>query len=282
MLRGVTIKCAMFKTIIRFILASACIVGMGLHQAAAQTIERIRLSDNDLSCAQIYAEVQQMDTVMQLAGPGLPTAPPAPVAAQVNLPNPAPQNVIPANLAGLNNLQGAVLVDPRVQESMARARASGLSEAQINATVGLGMQRSGLGAPSLGQMHAPTAALMTQQGISPEYQQQIANNMAAAQGQSSGRGSAAVQAGGMANLLGAGIGGQAGNAAGLASMFGAIAGMTAPKAAAPVVPAAPAFTAQALPQKPSNAGMGAQARARKEHLTGVFLSRGCKLADVVR
>ena len=282
MLRGVTIKCAMFKTIIRFILASACAFGMGLHHATAQSIERIRLSDNDLSCAQIYAEVQQMDTVMQLAGTGLPTAPPASVAAQVNVPNPAPQNALPANLAGLNKLQGAVLVDPRAQEAIARARASGMSEAQINATVGLGMQRSGLGVPSLGQMHAPTAALMTQQGISPEYQQQIANNMAAAQGQSSGRGSATAQTGGMANVLGAGIGGQAGNASGLASMFGAIAGMTAPKAAAPAVPAAPAFTAQTLGQKATNAGMGAQATARKEHLTGVFLSRGCKLAEVVR
>lgn len=273
----------MFSTPFRLILVSACSLGVGMHHATAQTIERIRLSDNDLSCTQIYAEVQQMDTVMQLAGPGLPALPPAPVAAQVPVPNAAPQNILPQNLAGLNNLQGAVMVDPRVQESIARARASGMSEAQINATIGLGMQRSGLGAQTLGQMHAPTAALMTQQGISPEYQQQVANNMAAAQGQASGRNApAAAQASGMANMLGAGLGGQGVNAAGLASMFGALAGINTPKAAAPVAPAAPAFTAQALSQKPSNASMGAQARARKEHLTGLFLSKGCKLADVVR
>ena len=65
----------MFSTTFRLVLAGTCTLGMGMHSAGAQTIERIRLSDNDLTCPQIYAEVQQMDTVIQLAGPGLPAAP---------------------------------------------------------------------------------------------------------------------------------------------------------------------------------------------------------------
>jgi len=55
-----------------------------LMPASAQTIARVQLTDNDLNCSQIYAEAQKMDTVIELAGPGLPAAPlPAPTPVSV-------------------------------------------------------------------------------------------------------------------------------------------------------------------------------------------------------
>lgn len=167
----------------------ACTAGFGVSQATAQTIERIKLTDNELNCQQIYAEIQQMDTAMQLAGPGMPSAPPG---TQVITQKPAPINTAglsATQLAVLNHpnnanltpeqkatliaqtgmaesrgnaavgalyagaptaaaVHGAVATDPGVQAAVARARASGMSEAQINATMGLGMQRAGLGALS--------------------------------------------------------------------------------------------------------------------------------------
>src|SRR5215204_5254549 len=55
--------------------ALAALMGLAPHAAKAQqTIERVKLTDNDLSCQQMYAEAQQMDTAMTLAGPGLPAA----------------------------------------------------------------------------------------------------------------------------------------------------------------------------------------------------------------
>lgn len=229
--------------------------------AGAQTIERVKLTDNDLSCQQIYAEAQQMETAMQLAGPGLPP-PPAPAAS----PQPVPQvqqQALAAALPTQSALQGAVMMDPKVQASIARARASGMSEAQINATIGLGMQRGGLGTPTLAQMHAPSAALMTQQGVSQEYQNEYARAMA--QAQAGNRGAVpAIPAVPAAPVSPA--------AAGLAGLFGALAaGAAAPRAA-------PAVTAAAAPAP--QAGLGAQAKARKDHLTGLFLSKGCRMADV--
>ena len=61
-----------------------------LTPASAQTIARMQLTDNDLNCSQIYAEAQKMDTVIQLAGPGLPSAPP-PASATVAAVNPLAQ-----------------------------------------------------------------------------------------------------------------------------------------------------------------------------------------------
>lgn len=59
----------------------------------------------------------------------------------------------------------------------------------------------------------------------------------------------------------------------LASQQAALAQQQPVAAAAPQ----PAATAQAVPAAP---GLAAQASARKEHLTGLFQSKGCKLADV--
>jgi hypothetical protein len=244
----------------------ACIAALGTSYATAQTIERIKLTDNELSCQQIYAEIQQMDTAMQLAGPGIPSAPPGtqvvtPNAASINtsqlsatqlavLNHPNNANLTPEQKATLiaqtgmaesrgnaavgalyagaptaAALQGAVAMDPNVQASIARARASGMSEAQINATMGLGMQRAGLGA-----LGAPAAAPFAGQAL--------------------------------------------GQAGGLAGMFGALAGM----GAKPAAPAAPVAVAQAPVAATSS--LGAQAKARKDHLTGFFLTKGCKMSDI--
>jgi hypothetical protein len=224
---------------------------------SAQTIDRVKLTDNELSCQQMYAEAQQMEEVIRLAGPGLPQAPAPALAAPVPAPamplsavqqavlnHPNNANLTPEQKATLiaqtgmaeqrgnaavgalyagapsaAALHGAVASDPGVQAAIARARAAGMSEAQIAATVGVGMQRSGLPAPMLaGQAYAP--------------------------------------------------------AGGLAGVFGALAGMGG---ARPAMPAAPA----AVPAPPAGtAGLGPQASARKAHLTTLFLARGCKLADV--
>ncbi|MDO9359640.1 MAG: hypothetical protein Q7T70_11675 [Polaromonas sp.] len=264
----------------RFAFHAVALLGLSaMSSAGAQTIERIKLTDNELSCQQIYAETQQMDSVIQLAGPGLPVAPPAAVAAasfqpampltavqQAVLNHPNNANLTPEQKAtliaqtGMAEARGNAAVgamyggapsaaaiysavgnDPGVQAAVARARASGMSEAQINATIGAGMQRSGL-------PPAPVSA-----------------------------GQAYAQAGGLAGMLGAGMsaqGGNGSNAAGLAGMFGALAGM-----AKPAAPAA-ALAAPAQAGAPASGGMGAQARARKDHLTSMFLARGCKLSDI--
>ncbi len=265
----------------------ACMAASGMSPAAAQTIERIKLTDNELNCQQIYAEIQQMDTAMQLAGPGIPSAPPGtqvitPNNAQINtaqlsatqlavLNHPNNANLTPEQKATLiaqtgmaesrgnaavgalyagaptaAAVHGAVAMDPGVQAAVARARASGMSEAQINATMGLGMQRAGLGA--LGAPSVPSA------------------------------GQAYAQAGGLAGMLGAGMSAQGaggGNVAGLAGMFGALAGMGAKPAAA----AAPVAIAQA-PAAGTTSSLGAQAKARKDHLTSFFLTRGCKMSEI--
>lgn len=266
----------------------ACLAASSASQIQAQTIERIKLTDNELSCQQIYAEIQQMETAMQLAGPGIPSAPVGtkvitPNAPQINtaglsatqlavLNHPNNANLTPEQKATLiaqtgmaesrgnaavgalyagaptaAAVHGAVAMDPGVQAAVARARASGMSEAQINATMGLGMQRSGLGA-----LGAPVVAPSA--------------------------GQAYAQAGGLAGMLGAGMtaqGGSGSNAAGIAGMFGALAGMgarpAAPPAAAPVAQVSAASATSSL---------GAQAKARKDHLTGFFLTRGCKMSEI--
>ncbi len=266
----------------------ACIAASGMSQATAQTIERIKLTDNELNCQQIYAEIQQMDTAMQLAGPGIPSAPPGtrvitPNAPQINtaglsatqlavLNHPNNANLTPEQKATLiaqtgmaesrgnaavgalyagaptaAAVHGAVAMDPGVQAAIARARASGMSEAQINASMGLSMQRAGLGA-----LGAPAVAPSA--------------------------GQAYAQAGGLAGMLGAGMsaqGGSGSNAAGIAGMFGALAGM----GARPAPPAAAAPVAQA-PAAGATTSLGAQAKARKDHLTGFFLTRGCKMSEI--
>jgi hypothetical protein len=61
--------------ILRISLAVALVAGTA---AQAQTIERMKLTDNDMNCQAIYGEIAQMDAVMQRAA-----QPVAPAAVQV-------------------------------------------------------------------------------------------------------------------------------------------------------------------------------------------------------
>jgi hypothetical protein len=197
----------------RYVYVLSGLVAGFCEVVVAQTIERAKLTDNDLSCQQIYAESQQMDTAMQLS---------APTAQASAAPATTPAPSLPTAFSGLSNPAGNNL--------------------------------------TLSQMHAPTAAVMTQHGLPAHMQQQIANNMAAAQSSQYRPGAviqptAVVQAGGMA------------------SMLGAMAGNMAVRPAATTGQVAPA-------QQPIGNTMAGQAKARKEHLTGLFLSRGCKMSEL--
>ncbi|MEN9539147.1 MAG: hypothetical protein RLZZ126_1382 [Pseudomonadota bacterium] len=179
------------------LLASA-LLAAGL--AHAQTIERVKLTDNDLNCQAIYAEITQMDTVItrgnQMVAAGQPAAP-APAAAQ-----------------------------------------DGQS-------------------PVAGQVMGAVA-------------QQALGNVAAR-----GGGGLFGGGGGLGGLFGGGGGGGAGG------LFGNIAAAAVQNQAqqAPVQQAAPA---QPSGQTAQAAALVQQAQARKEHLTGLFLGKSCKMADIQR
>lgn len=235
--------------------------------AGAQNIERVRLTDNDLNCQQIYAEAQQMETLARLPAQG--TAPPSlePILVAV-VPTPAPAADAPPQFSGLfgalagvaasrsgspgaaqlfggmagvaapavpvmtglpNDMQGLmndqatreVLLSPNMQQSIARARAAGMSDAQIMATI----------QPSINARRAALAA-WAPAPVAPVYNSQ--NAMPAAQVQGS-------------------------YTAGVA-----------------YAPQAANYAAQA----PKS--MGQQAQARKDQLTQMFLNKGCKVADIAR
>ena len=248
-------------------LAALCLAGAQMP-AGGQTIERVKLTDNDLNCTQIFNEVQQMETMISLSG-----AAPANSAAANAAPVPAADNQNAAIASGLASLFGsaqaggaaaavpqgllpnqagipnAALADPAVQASIARARAAGYSDAQINAAMQMGAARAG---------YPVGAALAAQAAPAPAPAPQAAA--------------------GLGSLFGALAGGGRTNpaqAAQAASLFGSLAqaSQSAP---------APAPVASPQPAAPQSAGAGvaAQARARKDHLTGLFLSKGCKLSDV--
>ena len=147
--------------------------------AHAQTIERVRMTDNDLSCQQIYNETVQMDAVIARA-----SQPAAPVAAAVD-PN--------ANVGA--QVAGAVATTAIVH----------------------GAARSGFG----------------------------------------------------------GFGGFGGG-----SLLGGLLGGAAQQAATTNAQQQAATQQQAAQQAQQGALLAQQAQGRKEHLTTMFLSRGCKLGDM--
>ncbi len=67
---------------------------------------------------------------------------------------------------------------------------------------------------------------------------------------------------------------------GLGGMFGSLANMAAQNASAQQAAAAGAAQQQAAQAQQNNALVAQQAQGRKEHLTGMFLSKGCKMSDV--
>jgi hypothetical protein len=266
-------------------LAAMCLASPGL----AQTIERMKLTDGELHCTQLYAEVQQMDTAIQLAAPP-PGAMALPAAGAAALPaNPAPVGADGGGLAGMfggllgggnvgapgaalppgavgamaglaPNQQGipaAALTDPSVQRAVARARAAGYSDAQINAAMQLGAARAGY----------PVGAAVA---AAPAAQ------------------SAASPVGGLFGALAGGRGVGGGVAGGVAAAGGLFGALAQSAAAQPTAQASAQNVTQNTPvlgavhglSATSGSSLAAQAQARKEHLTSLFLKKGCKLADV--
>ncbi|MBC7436070.1 MAG: hypothetical protein H7332_08375 [Bdellovibrionales bacterium] len=162
----------------------AAILALAAAGAHAQNIERVKMTDNDLSCRQIYQEIGVMNGAIASASQpvAVATAPVAPVDNSA---------IVGAGVAG------AV-----AQTALARSGGFG----------GFGGFGGGLG--NLGGMFGGIA----QQAMNSQAQQQQANAQAAAQ--------------------------------------------------------------QAQMQAQQSTLMGQQALGRKDHLTGLFLSKGCKLSEV--
>ncbi len=176
--------------------------------ASAQNIDRVRMTDNDMSCQNMYDELKIMDSVINSGG-AIPQAAGA-----------APAN--PAAAAVGNQVVGAV-----AQQALGQVAA-----------------RSGLG------------------------------------GLFGGGGAAANTGGGVAGALGGLFGGGGAPAAasgggGLGGLFGNVLGQVAQNAIAQQQAAPPA-----APVAQVNPALVPQAQARKEHLTGMFLGKPCKVSDI--
>lgn len=160
------------------LLSLALAAALACAAVQAQTIERVRMTDNDLSCQQIYTESLQMDAVVARA-----SQPVQPVAAA------DPNANVPVQVAG-------AVAQAAVVNSAARSGFAGFGN------FGGGSLLGGL----LGGV--------AQQAATNNVQQQVANQQMAAQ------------------------------------------------------------------QAQQNGLLAQQAQGRKEHLTGMFLARGCKMADI--
>ena len=77
-----------------------------------------------------------------------------------------------------------------------------------------------------------------------------------------------------------GFGGFGGSGGGLGNMFGGIAQQLVQGATAQQAAANGAAQQQVAAVQQNQALQGQQAQARKEHLTGMFLSKGCKMSAI--
>lgn len=264
----------------RFFLSALSVAAVA--GASAQTIERVRLTDNDLTCTQIYAEAQQMDSLMAIARSS-PAAPTAAVAAPVAVaPSLFPAPAAPVGMSAQHQqVQQMMLMsnDPRVRAAASDPAMVAQTAAMLqNPQMAAAAQRAAAAGVNQGYVQNQ---LMAAQAV----QQAAQHNNAAAALSAPGAGQAYAQAGGLAGVLNSGMAaqGSGGNAAGIAGMFGALAGAMASRNAAPAPVAQPA--PQPMPQPAAAApaaanNLGLQAQARKDHLTGMFLSKGCRLSDV--
>ena len=168
------------------VLALAGLLAASLAQA--QTIERVKMTDNDLSCQQIYLEIGQMDGVIAKANQVTGTASPATTPGS----------------------------DPSAQAAGAAVAGAVATEA-----IGQAVARTGFG----------------------------------------------------------GFGGFGGGG-GLGGLFGNIAANAAQQQAQQAAAQQAAAQQAAAAQAQQGALQSQQAQGRKEHLTGLFLSKGCKMADI--
>lgn len=203
-----------------------CMLGILSTQAMAQTIEKMKLTDGELTCTQLYAESSQMDTVIR-ASQSMAPASPAPAAAPQMIPGGNNTSAI----MQANNLTRQDLVTTQqlmLQSRDVRVRAAA-SDPQAVAQYAVMLRN-----PQLAVAAQRAAAA----GVSPAYIQSQINIAAAAQAYAGGAAAAQV---------------------------------SSQQAVAPAVAPSPAQT-----------GLAQQAMARKEHLTGLFLNKGCKLSEIQR
>lgn len=281
-----------------------CAVLVAPLSVSAQTIDRVKLTDNDLTCSQIYLEAEQMDGIIRSGSAAVAAAPPpaavpdglASLFGNLPVPGAAPaaaQAVVPQGLMPNQiGVPAALMSDPKVQASVARARAAGYSDAQIAAAMQVGAARAGYPVgtalraqqdqQSIAAGQRPLSAAaggntpQVAMGILAQGQAHLANQGAPAAAPAA----PAAPAAGLLGAFGAAMQGRGGGNSG-AGMFGALMGGLAQQQqpAAVPQPVAPAPVAVA-PAAPSGGALAAQAQARKDHLTQMFLSRGCKLSDV--
>ncbi len=250
--------------------------------ALAQNIERVRLTDNDLNCGQMYAEVQQMEQLMRMPPQGQPQPMPVAVVAmpqQVAAPPPSqPQaeSQIPSQLGGLfGALAGAAA-------GRAGGNVGGAAQLFGGFAGGAAPQIAGPAVSGMGGMPGmPTdmQGLLNDQAarevlLTPNMQQSIARARAA----------------GMSDAQILSMVAPAINArrAQIASQQQAQQPQqvynSQPVLAQPPQPgtygAGAAYGAPAAIGGQGGRSMAQQAQARKEHLTTMFLNKGCKLADV--
>lgn len=178
-----------------------------VHAQTAPTIERVRLTDNELGCPALFSEIGQMES---LAATPV-KAPAAPVA----------ENAVGSQVAGAVATQ-------------ALAQAAGRT--------GFGGLFGGL----VGAVAKEAAPAPQQQALA--QQQNLATQQALAVAAAQGRIAPST----------------AGN------LIGGLSALNAQQSAAPVAAAAPA----AVPT------LAAQAQARKEHLTALFVAKGCKVSEM--
>jgi hypothetical protein len=251
--------------------------------AHAQTIERVRLTDNDLNCTQIYAEVQQMDSLIAIArsNPAPQQLQPPQQIAQPAAPSPFSMPAIGHGMSAQHQqVQQMMLMsnDPRVRAAASDPAMVAQTAAMLqNPQLAAATQRAAAAGVNQG-------AIQNQLMAATAIQQAAAHGNATAALSAPSAGQAYAQAGGLAGMLNSGMaaqGGSGGSAAGIAGIFGALAGAASRSQAAPA-PAQQQVTQQYAPAAaaPAANNLGMQAQARKDHLTGMFLSKGCRLADV--
>jgi hypothetical protein len=240
-------------------------VGQG---ASAQTIEKMKLTDGELTCPQLYAESTLMDTVIR-ANLGAPTAAAAPQAA--------------AYVPGGNNTQAIMQNNNLARQDLMMAQQMMLQSKDVRVRAAASDPQSV--AQYAAMLRNPQLAVAAQRaaaaGVSPSFIQSQLAIAGVAQQAAAGSaygvvppapagqetaGAIAMQGQRYRQLVMAGVPWQQALAQAQAETQGAAPQPHAPSAQAPVAP--------------SGGSLGTQAQARKEHLTALFLNKGCKMSDI--
>jgi hypothetical protein len=237
------------------------------QSASAQTIEKMKLTDGELTCTQLYAESTLMDTVIR-ANPATPTGAAAPQSAAYVPGGNNTQAIMQNNNLARQDLMMAQQMMLQSKDARVRAAASDpQSVAQYaamlrNPQLAVAAQRAAAAgvSPSFIQSQLSIAGVAQQAAAGSAY-----GVPAAPAGQET-TGAIVMQGQRYRQLVMAGVPWQQALAQAQAETQGA-----APQQHAPTTHA---------PAAQSGGSLGAQAQARKEHLTALFLNKGCKMSDI--